>query len=313
MKNTKNIRSTDTNAPILADLSFTVPLSDSNRQLADRFRCLHPEAQKANQIYRQLLALLSVEFYCNCMGIPNQLEHSDSWNFIQQTLSDSAALPLTNIGVLECCLVRDAEPIVEGSAEAFENRFGYIAVSFSPSYDEAYLVGFRKHLSTEHTPLSEWDSLEMFLDAIETATRTPPHVQLQGWLQHQFEPGWKLVSQAIESSETAVVFRKPPSHRGIERIKYLEFSNGQQIGLQVGVYPTQAEEIDVCVRIVPPEDRVLPVDLQVSVLDAEETIVMHARSRETRTLRLEFSIEPQEVFKLKLQHQSLTFTEIFAF
>lgn len=318
-----------------ADLSFTVPLTDRDRRTAERYRRLHPQPHKATRIYRQVLALYAVQFYCQCMGVATRFSQSGSWDVVQQVLGDCAPLELPGLGTLECCPTTEVETDdadspdlhnldVEVSPEAFGDRLGYVAVRFSPSYDEAEIVGFRTQVARERTPLSDWHALDRLLDcfaAVAPAERVvsrealpkraavPPWVRLDRWLQGQFETDWTAIG---DRRELAIAFRKPPSERSIERVKRLEFSDGRAIDLQVGVYLISSQEIDVRVRVVPEADWPHLTDtLRIAVLDASGHTVMEAETRDSQTVRLEFSVEPQEQFQLRLEREGVASIERF--
>ena len=49
------------------------------------------------------------------------------------------------------------------------------------------------------------------------------------------------------------------------------------------------------------------------ILDYQDDVIMQTQSRGTPALRLEFSVEPDEIFKLKLQRETVSLVETFSF
>ncbi len=314
-------------------LIVTVPLTHQQRQVAKLCRQRYADPMKSNRIYRQILALYATTFYTDCMGIATDIQASGICNPIEQLLTDVAELPIPGLGGLECTLVEpaiaDLDTVynqahtltVQTSPEAFHNRLGYLAVGFSPTYHEAYLLGFRKTLSSERTSLADWDSLDGLFTRLENALTPTPLLGLRDWFQGQFPAGWEPLSAEFMAEfitqdtppVQAIAFRTPSTQPEIQRAKRLQFSDGHTIALEVGVYPLSDQEIDVRVRLIPTLGAALPSDLSMMILDEMDEIVMQTQARGTSVLRLEFSVEPEEIFKLKLQRRTVSLVETFSF
>lgn len=315
--------------PMTTNLIFTVPLTQQQRQVATSCSQRYSDSAKANRIYRQILALYAVRFYTDCMGITTDITASGLCNPIEQLLADVAELPIPGLGCLECALVEPAiaDPqtvynradtlTIQSSPEALSNRLGYVAVGFSSTDDEAYLLGFRDTLSSAETTLANWDSLERLFGVLENALTATPLIFLRDWFQDKFDEGWEDISEEFIAEDTqsvpAIAFRTPSTEPAIQRAKRLQFSDGQTIALEVGVYPLSDQEIDVRVRLIPATGAALPSDLSMMILDEMDDIVMQTQARGTSVLRLEFSVEPDEIFKLKLQRNTVSLVETFSF
>lgn len=322
-------RNPDQTMTSTSNLIVTVPLTHQQRQVAKLCRQRYADPIKSNRIYRQILALYAATFYTDCMSIATDIQASGICNPIEQLLTDVAELPIPGLGGLECALVEPAiaDPdtvynqahtlTVQTSLEAFQNRLGYIAVGFSPTYHEAYLLGFRKTLSSDSTTLADWHSLEGLLTVLEHALTPTPLLRLRDWFQGQFSADWERLSEEFITQDTppvqAIAFRTPSIQPSIQRAKRLQFSDGHTIALEVGVYPLSDQEIDVRVRLIPPLGAALPSDLSMMILDEMDEIVMQTQARGTSVLRLEFSVEPEEIFKIKLQRKTLSLVETFSF
>ncbi|NMG59197.1 DUF1822 family protein [Geitlerinema sp. P-1104] len=316
------------------NIFFTVPLTNHQRDVARTFRQRYVTTSKSHRVYRQVLALYAVNFYAQCMGITTDFNVSSLWNPIEQLLSDVTELPIPGRGGLECGLVEPAiaTPVdpaqnnpnltVYISPEAFDHRLGYIAVGFSETYDYAYLLGFRETVSSPQTPLSHWDSLDRLFPTLSRSHPTSTTVRLRHWLQEQFQAGWEALSEEFIWDElltetrqpiTAIAFRSSPAQPGIQRAKQLQFSDGQIVALEVGVYPLSDTEIDIRVQLIPAIGSSLPSDLTMMILDYQDDVIMQTQARGTPALRLEFSVEPDEIFKLKLERETVSLVETFSF
>ena len=79
-------------------LTFTGPIFPEARHQAEQFYRQQATPEKGEQVRLNTLAVSFVNFYLECMGFETDLENSDSWNPVQQTLMDAAALCLKNLG-----------------------------------------------------------------------------------------------------------------------------------------------------------------------------------------------------------------------
>lgn len=287
------------------DLAFTVPLTAKFHRIAEQFCREQTRPEKAEQVYRNTLAVLAVNFYCECMGIETDLEISESWNPVSRTLMDVADLPLKKLGKLECRAFMAGTPIVTVPAEVWLSRLGFIAVELSASMTEAKLIGFLQMIQTEAVPVEQWQSLEDFLEYL---SQQQPKPQLREWLQGIWDHGWQAAT-ALESllapqPEPSFRFRSRNFRNQNEALggQLLKLEQGEeQIALFIGLSPTQEPEMDVSVEIysVKPQTY-LPQDLHLMVLDEAGEAVLQAVSKSSKTIQLEFSGYPGEQFSVKV-------------
>ncbi len=307
---------------LTAPLTFTVPLTRQARQIAEKFSCQQSNPAKAEQVYRNTLAVLAVKFYCECMEIETELEKSDSWNPLIQSLADVADLEIKNLGKIECRPLLDSSQAVEIPAEVWRNRIGYVAVQLSESMREAKLAGFVETIQAEELPLSEWRSLADFLArvrSLKASQSVKEQVKLSQWLHDIFEAGWETVESlfAPPQIEVAVSFRSLPQNKfrkaGVERGKVIDLERaGEQVTLCVGLQPGEAPEMDIRVEVYPAGGQTyLPQDLHLMVLDETGEPVMQAQAKSTKNIQLEFSGEPGEHFSVKVALGGVSITEAF--
>ncbi len=316
------------------NFSFPVSITAKFKQQAEHFRRQQSHPAKGEQVYRNTLAVLAVDFYCQCMGIETDLTASDSWNPVMQTLLNTADLTIKNLGKLECRPVLSASDIVEIPVEVMTDRIGYIAVQFSESMEIAELIGFVKQVTTEEIPLSQWQSLEYFLVSIIE----PQVINLNHWLQGIVDVGWDMV-ETIESllspSEPQLNFNfrsvAPPKYRKAENsaigAKLLHFEKaGEQMAIFIGaaaaslpeidseLAANSTPEIDIFIELYAVKPQIyLPQDLQLTVLDEGGETVMQTRAKGSKNIQLEFSSYPGEQFSVKVALGDVSIVQGFQF
>lgn len=301
----------------IATLStFSAPLSPKERERAEQFKRQQATPEKGEQVRLNTLAVSFVNFYMECMGFETDLENSDSWNPMQQTLMDTAALCLKNLGNLECRPVLANAQFVYVPPEVQSNRIGYVVVQIHESFREATIIGFVKQVTTQLLPLAQLQPLEDLLEYLEdlsqveqvqVTARSPillkNPVNLKQWLDNIFEVGWQEISTVLDLqlAETAWSTRSASASRG-KQIDLGRQTIAQSVVLVVALYPKNLQETEIIVEVHPTSGQTyLPPNLQISVLDFEGAAVMEASSRNTnKNIQLQFSAESGECFSVKL-------------
>lgn len=282
-------------------LTFSVPITYQFRTIAKKFSSQQACREKEEQIYRNTLAVLAVDFYCQCMGIETELETSDSWNPVMQILGDPADLYLKKVGKVECRAVLPNWEAVEVPPEVWRHRIGYIPIQLSPCLKEATLVGFLEKVESEDVPLPEWRSLDRFLEHI---SRIQPKQNLSQWFHNLFDAGWDTVEK-VESllKQPLFAFRGRTLENNVIGAKVLQLEPEQEsLVLVVGARPTGREEMDISVNLYPVDPQLyLPKDVQVTILDENEDAVMEAIAKNSHNLQLDFSGERGESFSIQVQ------------
>ncbi|MBW4562706.1 MAG: DUF1822 family protein [Mojavia pulchra JT2-VF2] len=309
-------------------LTFTVPISLSDRVLAEEFCSQHSNLVKAKQVYLNTLAVSAVKFYLRCMGIETKWSASLSWNPVIQTVMDIADLEVIGKGRLECLPVLPNEKIIHISPEVCSDRIAYVAVQFDESLRQATLLGFVKTVSESNSVLiSELRSLEEFiLQLSETPEKVKQPIHLSKWLMNVVDVGWQTVESLLspQSAELAFRFRSAeqtlaqnPDNLTISVQKGTLLNLGRQseskpIALVVGIIPVSEQEINICVKVCPVDgQKYLPEELEIMVLDDLGTVVMQATARDTKSIQLTFSTELGEHFSIKIVLGDVNFTEFF--
>jgi hypothetical protein len=205
--------------------TFPIPLSEPMLQIAKQFSQRQSTPEKSQQVYLNTLAVLAMDFYCQCLEIETKIPESDSWNVVQQTLLNVADLVISGIGKLEC------RPLISGGdtchvpPEVWDDRIGFVAVEINLEQAEALLLGFMPKVTTESVTLSAFHSLEPLLtclnpqESINPQGSTPPLMKalaqkithLGQWLQRVIEPEWQMINFGDLMSGSALGMAPQPS------------------------------------------------------------------------------------------------------
>ncbi|MGD2180494.1 DUF1822 family protein [Lusitaniella coriacea] len=300
-------------------LMFTVPLTLEAHKIAQQFYRHQSRADKAKQVYLNTLAVYAANYYLQCLGFKTNIEAGDSWNPLLQTLSDTADLIVTDWGKLECRPVLPDAEVCHIPPEAWEDRRGYLAVQFNRELTEAKILGFIPETNREIVSLSQFRSLEALIDHLHEPSRQSAPVRLSQWLQGIVDAGWETLDTLLQPQhpELAFNFRSNGVRdraKVIQRGKLLHFENArQQVALLVSIHPPNESEVQIVVEVCSIDEQThLPPNLQLMILDENGEAVMHAISRSTPSIQLEFSGEIGESFAVKVMLDDDYLLEPFA-
>ncbi|MBW4424911.1 MAG: DUF1822 family protein [Nostoc desertorum CM1-VF14] len=310
-------------------LTFTVPISLSDRALAEQFCSQHSSPEKAKQVYLNTLAVSAVKFYLRCMGVETNWSASLSWNSAMQTVMDVADLQIIGQGKIECLPVLPGEKVIHIPPEVCSDRIGYVAVQLNESLREATLLGFLKMVTEcNSVTLSELRSLEeLIVQLSETPEEEKQPIHLSKWLMNVVDIGWQTVESLLLPQAAELAFR----FRSAEQILAGNFADNSTVSVQkgilldlgrqpesklialiVGLIPISEQEINIFVKVCPTNNqKYLPEELEIMVLDDLGTAVMQATARSTKSIQLNFSSELGEHFSIKVTLGNVNFTKFF--
>lgn len=314
-----------------------LPITESARTTAQTFAQAQPTPAKARQVLRNSLAVWVMNDYCQMMGLPTDLEQSDSWNPLTQMMANVADLTLPGIGQLECRPVRvDADRCLV-PPEVWDLRVGYVVVALDEPLQTAQLRGFTPTVTEEDLPLSKLQPVEYLfdhVDALRQAIATSPATNLAGgvaiameavvhlsqWLEDIFDAGWQTVETLLNADNItpAMSFRGTDIRENIEpepspdnaagkirRAKLIDLAvrlGAQQVVLLVELQPESPTKTHIGLQVHPADGQpFLPSELELFVLEPSEAIFMQAQSRQADNyIQLQFSGEPGEHFKVRI-------------
>ncbi|MBW4601115.1 MAG: DUF1822 family protein [Calothrix sp. FI2-JRJ7] len=142
---------------------ITIPIDGRMIANAQKISIQHRNQTKANQVYLNTLAVLTVDFYCRCIDIETDIAKSSGLNNILTPLMDTAGLFIKDKGLLECRPVLKNQDFCYIPTEVREDRIGYIGVEIDEVDSKATILGFVKSVDSEKLPLTSLEPLEDFL------------------------------------------------------------------------------------------------------------------------------------------------------
>ena len=324
------------------DLSVPLPITQTARETAEEFARQQPTAAKAEQVYRNTLAVCLVNNYLRMMGVATDLAASDSWNPVMRLSEDVADLDLPGQGKLECRAIAPHQSACPIPEDIQDDRLGYVLVQIDDKYQNASLLGFAEQAGTELSR-NQLQSIETLFDCLrsesvpldstseQSAPAGSPQALVPGiasginylsrWLQSIFEAGWQTrdvffgLQLAYRDGQASNTPLAAPPASSIERVKPIALgspSEREQFALLVGLdaQPEQTVKVRVAVSAVDGCSP-LPSALDVKVLDEASTVVMQAQSRATRTIELNFGVELGDRFSVQVNLGNFSVTEAF--
>lgn len=311
------------------DLTLPVPLTLKGHHAARLFYQQHSDRQKAKQVYLNTLAISAVHSYLGWLGIPTDLQASDSWNPSIQMLADVADLEIPGQGKLECRPVLPGTAVCYVPPEVWADRIGYVAVRLNADLQTATLLGFIPSVDTEELPLSQLQPIAMLLEHLKPHQPEPlkEWTYLGQWVQGQFTDGWRTLEELF-GPQPMLSFRSPElssytdSSGLTTRGKMIELVSqsspvahhleNHQVVLLVGILPNDSSQADIWVKLCPTNRYpYLPEDLEIRVLDQQGIAVMQAQSRQTNMLQLKFQGATGERFSIEITLNDTNLVETF--
>jgi hypothetical protein len=304
-------------------LTFTVPLTSSNRRLAKRFQQQQTKTNKAKQVYLNTLAICAVQFYLRCMEIETNWQASYSWNPIWQALTDIADLEIPPIGKLECRPVLPDAETVYIPPEVWSERIGYVAVKLDRSLQQATLLGFTPTArECEQIAISELLSLSDLLEhlhCLQQVSSSERQSDLSRWFQAIFEGGWLPVASFLNNDRNlALSLRNSPDMtNSVEGAKLIDLGVRIQerlFMLLVAIAPVETQKFAIRVQLHPTgQETFLPPDIKLSLLSEVEAPLQEVVSRsQDNYIQLKlFRVLPGECFKIQIAFGKASIIETF--
>ncbi|MGA7934054.1 MAG: DUF1822 family protein [Kovacikia sp.] len=318
--------------------ALPLPIAQTTRDIATAFARKQPTLEKAEQVRLNTLAVSVVKDYLQMMGIPTDLDSSDSWNQIMRLCADVADLEVPGIGRLECRPVRSHAETCPIPPEVWEDRVGYVIVQIDDAFEEAKILGFVPTVAVEALPLAQLRSPEDLLAhlaqlrqamAVQPSLAQPParvRVNLSQWFEDVFEAGWETVESLFNQPELSPAFAfrgsdmtaTPELEAGVRRVKLLEMGDAAPMFLITEIQ-TETEEsrsdtpqTRIRLQVHPRNQPFLPQGLRLIVLDESGMIFLEAESRSVDNyIQLQFSGSPREAFSVQVRLGAVQVTQEF--
>lgn len=292
-------------------LTFTVPITRDVYERAENFSREQKHPEKARQVYLNSLAVLAVEFYCQCMEVETDLPASDSWNLSARTLMDVADLVIKDLGKLECRPVLPGEQSCHVPGEVRCDRVGYVVVEINEENNRSTLLGFAESAPAGELKISQLDSLEAL---IYKFPEPEFEVKLLQWFEGLFEEGWQAVEE-LWAPRSKLGYARSASGFTVKRAKVIDLGlllNGETVALVVNLQHEANNEFGILVQVQPMGDRQhLPPGLKLQVNLESDSAEVEAREADNY-IQLEFSQRPGRRFNVQVSLGDAIITEEFA-
>ena len=279
---------------------------------AEQFRRYQSQGSKARQVYFNTLAVFIANFYLNSLGWTTNLESSDSWNPIFQTMMDVADLQIPNYGKLECRVVLNHQYTVTIPPEVWYERIAYLVIRLDESLSKGTLLGFIPEIKQVELPLNQLKSLVQFPAYLSQQKLVAPvqSINLSRWLSGALDRGWYKLEELFLPS-VALNFRSPPKVANqhlknlsseVSRVKLVRLENiSHDIALILNIQPKSNNEFNISVTVCHSEQHHrLPEGLELVILDEVMRPVMIAQANQTETIEFCFSGKLRESFSVEL-------------
>ncbi|MEC4815991.1 MAG: DUF1822 family protein [Scytonema sp. PMC 1069.18] len=289
--------------------SFTIPLSSTAHEIADKRRQGISNTENAKKIYLNTLAVYAVNYYLDCMGFETNWSDADR-NPWMLSLIDVADLEVKNLGTIECRPVLPDTEYLEIPTEAIANRIGYIAVQFSQSLKSATILGFTTQPAAK-VHLSQLQSVDKLLDYL-TQKEQAAIVNLRQWIGKTITEGWQTIDELLHPQQIEWMGCRSFS---ITRGKKIDLGlelNGESVALIVTLAAENQsaiknpDEVNILIQVSLPKDKYIPgakvyipEKLKVAVIDDKGEEVLYTTSRQNDNwIEVEFSAQFGEKFSV---------------
>ncbi len=299
--------------PLAERLTFTVPLSGADFKLAQKFSCEQKDADKSKQVFLNTLAVLAVNFYCQCLKVETNLEESTIGHYNRRILMDSADLKIDVLGKLECRPVLPNENICYVPSEVWSDRVGYVVVEIDEEAKKAILFGFVEQIETNELPLAQLPDIDNLLDLLLLAKN-------KQFLERIFAKNWNEDESAkiLKDKQESFVCLDNPALPTIDksitsplyRAKYITLIRRTFI-LFVRITPTKEGNFQLLVEV--ESSKKIPSDLNLKLLSLSEQTLKANTTKGDHYISLKYTLQLGESFQIQVKRADESHTEQFSF
>ncbi|MDB9434003.1 DUF1822 family protein [Microcystis aeruginosa] len=302
--------------PLAERLTFTVPLSGADFKLAQKFSCEQKDADKSKQVFLNTLAVLAVNFYCQCLKVETNLKESTIGHYNRRILMDSADLKIDVLGKLECRPVLPNENICYVPSEVWSDRVGYVVVEIDEEAKKAILFGFVEQIKTNELPLAQLPDIDNLVDLLLLAKNQ----QFRESLKRSFDKNWNEDESAkiLKDKQKKLVRRDSPALPTIDKsitsplykAKYITL-RGQKFILSVEITPTKEGKFQLLVEV--ESSKKIPSDLNLKLLSLSDQTLKANPTKGDHYISLEYTLQLGESFQIQVKRAEESHTEQFSF
>lgn len=301
--------------PLAERLTFTVPLSGADFKLAQKFSCEQKDADKSKQVFLNTLAVLAVNFYCQCLKVETNLEESTIGHYNRRILMDSADLKIDVLGKLECRPVLPNENICYVPSEVWSDRVGYVVVEIDEEAKKAILFGFVEQIETNELPLAQLPDIDNLLDLLLLAKN-------KQFLERIFAKNWNEDESAkiLKDKQESFVCLDNPALPTIDKsitsplykAKYITLKRRTFI-LFVRITPTKEGKFQLLVEVESDRGEKIPSDLNLKLLSLSDQTLKANPTKGDHYISLEYTLQLGESFQIQVKRAEESHTEQFSF
>ena len=299
--------------PLAERLTFTVPLSGADFKLAQKFSREQKDADKSKQVFLNTLAVLAVNFYCQCLKVKTNLEESIIGHYNRRILMDSADLKIDVLGKLECRPVLPNENICYVPSEVWSDRVGYVVVEIDEEAKKAILFGFVEQIETNELPLAQLPDIDNLVNLLFLAKN-------KQFLERIFAKNWNEDESAkiLNDKQKKLVRRDSPALSTIDKsitsplykAKYITL-RGQKFILSVEITPTKEGKFQLLVEV--ESSKKIPSDLNLKLLSLSDQTLKANTTKGDHYISLEYTLQLGESFQIQVKRAEESHTEQFSF
>jgi hypothetical protein len=323
-------------------LAFMTPINQRMIQTAEKLSQQQRNEQKTREVYLNTLAVLVVEFFCQCMGIETEFSKSYGLDNVIISLMNTASIFIKDKGLLECRPVLPKENFCEIPPEALSERIGYIVVEIDELDRQARILGFVESVINEKLPLTKLISLQDFLvylnklqkvenyassqpDISEIARNKPNEsiVKLSKWFEGLLDNGWQ--SELAVAKDVPNILDVPKDISPVNIIDKEEVGGAKIVHLMHLSEPLllilrqtrfSEDEIEIILRLYPTSESIFLLNgTKMILLDDENNPIpqLEKQAKASNWLQLRFRGNIGDKFKLKISQGEDSFIEDFIF
>jgi Protein of unknown function (DUF1822) len=308
-------------------LAFMIPINGKMLQIAEKFSQQQQNKQKSHEVYLNTLAILAVDFYCQCIGIKTETSKSHGLDNIMSSLMNTASLFIKDKGLLECRSVLPKAEFCEIPSEVLSERIGYMVVEIDEDNRQARILGFVESVENERLPLTKLNSLRDFLiylhklqavsvaeistnkvDRLEVAVNQISEgiVKLSQWFEGLLDGGWE--AELAVAKDLAI----PQDISAANETEKIESGAAKFIRLQHPSEPVllilrqtkvSQYEVEIVLRLYPASESIFLLDgIKMVLLDESEQSIpqLEKQSKASNWLQLRFKGNLGDKFSLKI-------------
>lgn len=301
--------------PLAERLTFTVPLSGADFKLAQKFSCEQKDADKSKQVFLNTLAVLAVNFYCQCLKVETNLEESTIGHYNRRILMDSADLKIDVLGKLECRPVLPNENICYVPSEVWSDRVGYVVVEIDEEAKKAILFGFVEQIETNELPLAQLPDIDNLVDLLLLAKNK----QL---LERTFAKNWdnNISKRILDAKQQKFFCLNDPALPTIDKsitsplykAKYITLKRRTFI-LFVRITPTKEGKFQLLVEVESDRGEKIPSDLNLKLLSLSDQTLNASQTKRGNYISLNYNLQLGESFQIQVKRADESHTEQFSF